>query len=324
MQPVFEIIADNQNITDKIKDRLLSIRITDEIKDQSDTLEISLDDREYKIELPKTGAELNISLGYEEIGISHIGLFIVDELSLSSPPATLIIRARAANFRESLKAQKTRSWDETTIGKILNEIASDNDLESKVSKEFKNIEIIHLDQTEESDLHLLTRLGKQYDAIAKPIENYLAFVTREDFKSATDKKIKDIQLKPENVEQWRATIAERGKYQSVSAFWHDLENAERVKIKIGDGKPEYILRHNYIDADQAGLAASAKLESINRGVATVNITMQGDPSISIKAKLVLNDFREGVNGDWEITRVNHDFSSSGYKSMISAERKPGK
>ena len=324
MIPIFEIKADNQDITDRMADRLLSISITDEIKNQADTIEISLDDRDSKIEMPRTGAELAVSLGYEKVGISHLGLYVVDEIGISGPPDTLTIRGRAANFRKSLKAQKTRSWDAGTLGDIISDIAKDNDLEKKIGDEFNEIEIPHLDQTEESDLHLLTRLGRQYDAVAKPVENCLVFLTREDFKSASQKPIKDVVLGRQDVERWNAIIAERGKYQSVAAFWHDIEKAERVKIKVGEGEPQYILRHNYPDLGQAEAAASAKLESINRGVASVNVTIQGDPKIGVKAKLRLHDFRDGADGDWEIIKVNHDYGSSGYQTNIAAERKPKK
>ena len=61
MRPIFTILADQQNVTDTIRDRLLSLRITDEAGTQSDTVEIQLDDRDAKIQWPRHGAELDIS-----------------------------------------------------------------------------------------------------------------------------------------------------------------------------------------------------------------------------------------------------------------------
>ena len=42
MKPSFRILADQKNITDTIRDRLLSLRITDEAGNQSDTVELQL------------------------------------------------------------------------------------------------------------------------------------------------------------------------------------------------------------------------------------------------------------------------------------------
>ena len=51
MQPDFRIIADAQDITEVIRDRLLSLRLTDESGTQSDALEIQLDDRDAVINM---------------------------------------------------------------------------------------------------------------------------------------------------------------------------------------------------------------------------------------------------------------------------------
>ncbi|SMG67144.1 [weak similarity to] Phage late control D [methanotrophic bacterial endosymbiont of Bathymodiolus sp.] len=41
MRPRFRILANQQDITDTIRDRLLSLRITDEAGNQSDTVELN-------------------------------------------------------------------------------------------------------------------------------------------------------------------------------------------------------------------------------------------------------------------------------------------
>ena len=78
MRPIFRILADQQDITDTIRDRLLSLRITDEAGNQSDTVELQLDDRDAKIQWPSHGAELEISLGAGENQLTRMGLYIVD------------------------------------------------------------------------------------------------------------------------------------------------------------------------------------------------------------------------------------------------------
>lgn len=58
MTPDFKVIAAGINITPQIRDRLLSLTIMDEAGLKSDSVEITLDDRDGLIELPIPGAPL--------------------------------------------------------------------------------------------------------------------------------------------------------------------------------------------------------------------------------------------------------------------------
>ncbi|SMG64540.1 Phage late control D, partial [methanotrophic bacterial endosymbiont of Bathymodiolus sp.] len=168
MTPDFRIHADSQDITERIQDRLLSLRVTDEAGIKSDTVELNLDDRDGLVIWPVHGAELEISLGYRETGLVRLGLYIVDEVEHSGPPNTLTIRAKASDMRQSLKAPQTRVWDNVTLADLVSSIASEHGLVPKISDSLASIGYTHLDQTEESDLHLLTRLGRENNAVTKP------------------------------------------------------------------------------------------------------------------------------------------------------------
>ena len=90
MQPDFKILADKQDITATIRDRLLSLRVTDEAGTKSDTVEIQLDDRDSKISWPRHGAELEVLLGYRSEGLVRMGHYVVDEIEHSGPPSALV------------------------------------------------------------------------------------------------------------------------------------------------------------------------------------------------------------------------------------------
>ena len=175
MRPAYRILADQRDITDAIRDRLLSLTLTDEAGYQSDAVSLRLDDREGRIELPRKGAKLEVELGYEERGLAQMGLYVVDEIELAGPPDTLTIQAKAVDMKSSLKQHKTRAWS-NTIQEIVSTIAQEHGLEPRVDSTLGAIRIPHIDQTEESDLHFITRLGQQYDAVGKPAEHYVLFV----------------------------------------------------------------------------------------------------------------------------------------------------
>lgn len=74
MKPVFRIVIDGHgDITDLVRDRLLSLSVSDEAGRQSDSAELRLDDRVSVIRLPPKGAEMTVSLGYEGGGETVTG-----------------------------------------------------------------------------------------------------------------------------------------------------------------------------------------------------------------------------------------------------------
>jgi phage protein D len=319
MTPVFRILADSQDITDRIRDRLLSLRVTDEAGIKSDTVEIKLDDRDALIAWPVRGAELEVSLGYQQTGVTRLGLYVVDEVEHSGPPNALAIRAKASDMRQSLKAPRTRVWDNVTLADMVTTIAGEHDLVPKISEPLAAVSYTHLDQTEESDLHLLTRLARENSAVTKPVAGNFIFATRGESKSISGKDLPTTQIVASQVQRHQMTQADRGKYAAVLTHWHDPMNAERVPVKVGQGKPIYTLRHTYLDSDQATRAAQAKLEALQRGTGTLSLTLIGTTELMAEAKLELKGIRDRVDGEWLIQRVEHQFDNQGFITRIEAE-----
>lgn len=118
MTPAFKVLAAGVNITPQIKDRLLGLVVSDQAGFKSDTVEITLDDRDNAIELPLPGAPLAVFMGYEETFLVPMGIYTADEVVAKGPPDTVTIRGKAANLGGSIKEQKTRAWDQKTIEEI--------------------------------------------------------------------------------------------------------------------------------------------------------------------------------------------------------------
>lgn len=317
--PIFKIVADSQDITDRIRDRLLSLRITDEAGTTSDTVEIQLDDRDSKIEWPTHGAELEVFLGFSHVEMVRMGLFTVDEVEHTGPPSTLTVRGKAADMRASIKASKTRSWDNVMLGDLVSRVAADNGLTAKVSEEFATQLISHLDQTNESDLHLLTRLARDNGAITKPVAGFLVFAPKGDTKSVSGLELPAIAIKHSAIQLHRMTQAERGKYKSVRAYWHDAENADQQTVVIGEGEPTYSLRHTYPNNDEATRAATSKLQTLTRGVATLSLTVIGNANLQAEGRITVSGLRDPIHGDWSITRIEHQLDTQGFISRIEVE-----
>lgn len=320
MIPDFAILADSQDITDTIRSRLLRLRITDEAGTRADTCEMTLDDRDNRIAWPRHGAILQISLGYQGRVLSLMGAYIVDEVAHNGPPNTMTIRAKAADMIASLKAPKTRAWEQQSLGQIVDHIAREHSLTPRVSEALDQIVMPHIDQTEESDLHFLTRLARQYDAVAKLSNGFLLFVVKGEAKSASGQPLTAIALNQAQILRHRLTQADRGKYVAVRTFWQDVTAAERIPVVTGEGEPIYTLRESFADATQAADAGRATLNTLQRGEATLSLTVVGNVSIQAEAPLSVNGLRDPIAGQWLIKRAEHQLDGSqGFITQLDAE-----
>src|SRR5471032_32343 len=104
MTPIFRIVANSADITSLINDRLLLLRTTDKPGMESDEFELRLDDRDGLVTLPKRGASIEIYLGYAETSLARLGRYVVDEIEVSGPPDTIVIRGKASDMRGTGKS----------------------------------------------------------------------------------------------------------------------------------------------------------------------------------------------------------------------------
>ncbi len=319
MTPDFLIKADNQDVTAIIRDRLIELRVTDVSGLTSDTVMIRLDDRAPVIELPRKGAKLEISLGYQGAGLDHKGLFVVDEIGLEGPPDTLVIRARAADLRKGLKERRTRSFDNIKIGDLVASIASAHGYLPKVSAELAAVTIAHIDQTTESDLELLTRLAEGRGAVAKVANGLLLFVLKAASKSSSGKDLPAVTKLRSDLTRWNVLLADRGTYPAVEARYQDIPAGAEKKILVGSGTPVYRLVPKYADAETAAAVAKSKLAVLARGVGTITGACSGDLALAAEGKLILSGVRSGVDGEWLLAQVTHVINGSGYRCEFQGE-----
>jgi len=319
MIPDFLIRADSQDVTAVIRDRFMELRVTDVSGVDSDTVEIRLDDRAPAIALPRTGAKLEVYLGYRETGLARMGLFTVDEITLEGPPDSLAIRARAADLRQGLKEPRTRSFDNIRIGDLVSTIAAAHGYTPQVAPDLAALSLVHLDQTEESDLNLLTRLAEDHGAVAKPMADALLFVPRGQAKSFSGKALPVVTKGRGDLSRWNVTLAERNKYLAVEARWRDLAAAADVTIVVGSGEPVFRIRNSYPDAATALAAAKAKLAAFERGAGTLSGGCRGDISLGAEGELHLAGIRPGVDGKWTLRQVVHVIGDGGYSCEFEGE-----
>lgn len=309
-----------RDITEAIQDRLISITVTDNSGEQADEVEIELDDRDYAIAEPRKGVELTIALGYVGEALFPIGRFVVDEVWPEGPPDVLKIKGKAADMRAGLKAAKTRAWRETTVQQIVSQIAGEHGLTPAVASGLSDQAIQHRDQSAESDLHFLTRLGRDYGAVAAPKDGRLVFAPPASGVSASGRPMAEIALDRKDLTDWKGVSADRDNYGSVKARYRLLDEARTAYAVAGSGDPARTLRTTYADEATAKAAAEAELARLGQATGGVELSMPGRPEIAAQSPIRLSGIRPSLCHRWIATTVTHrlDWSSGGFVTTVAA------
>lgn len=332
-RPVFRLTANQEDITQAVNDRLISLRITDKAGMDSDELVIALADHDDQqpIALPPAGAELKAWIGYNDAA-DEMGVFVVDALEISWPPNQLKITAKAAPLAESqsgqgstrlmLQTKKTRSWNAgKTLGEITKAIAGEHGLTPAVQDAIASVVLPHVDQTDESDMNLLTRLARDHDGVVKPAGGALVLTKRGSSQAAnaSGTPLPTVEIEPGMITSGRMRLSKRGNAGSVVAHWRDTDDAATYEVTVGEGEPVQRLGQAHPTEAAARAAAQAELRRGARGEQSLDITLPGDTALMAEGRLSLSGFREGADGEWLISEVVHKIDTSGYSCKVKAE-----
>ncbi|MEY2643653.1 MAG: hypothetical protein RLZZ611_302 [Cyanobacteriota bacterium] len=311
--PGFRIEANGGDITRLIADRLVSLRISEQAGQQSDSLEIALDDRDKRIPVPTNGTWLRVWLGYDKP--TYMGAFAIDEVELSMGPRSMVIRATASNTAPTLlKEQRTKSWHGVTLGQVVQQIAQQNNLTPVIKGSLASQQIKHEDQTNESDQAFLTRLAEKFRATIKPADGKLVVVPRGDKDNAGN-----ITIQQREVTSWRATLKNRGAYGAVKAKWLDRSvNKEKVYTagQTGGSLPTFEETQVFKTQAEAQKAADSRLQSLRAGEVRISLQLPGRPDVNAEGLVTLQSFRDLVDGTWNVKSISHDLGSGGYTTTI--------
>lgn len=325
--PKFIIKANGADISDKINSRLISLHYSDSAGFDSDSLEFVISDgiELSPVSMPKTGAEIELSLGYD-MRVVKMGRFIVDEVTREGWPETISVRARSASFdkgkngEKQLQTQRNKKHEKGTFKKLVEGIAKTNGLQASVSQSLSSIDLAAQHQIDESDLHFLIRIARRFDGIIKIADGKLMAVKKSENKTMSGSSLA-FSVSPGEVTSYRLTLAKREESGSVRAYWHEHKKAKRHAVTVGEGDPETSLKGLYTDKDAAESAAKSELARRGRQKETLELTLPGHPELAAEAKLTLSGFRSGMDGEWNITKVDHEISASnGYRVTLEAEK----
>jgi hypothetical protein len=320
-RPDYRIRLQGQTLSPELRARLISLRLTDRRGMEADQLDLTLSDHDGRLALPPRGAELQLAIGWHGEGLVERGTYIVDEVEHSGSPDQVSIRARSADMRGDLPGKRSRSWDELTLEQIIETIAGQHALEPIIGQSYRGALVEHIDQTEESDLHFLTRLAERFDAVATVKAKRLLFVAAGQALTASGLEIPTLTLTRRDGDQHRYTTTDRDSYSGVVAKWHDPNDAEPHDVIAGADDNPKRLRPTYANQADALAAAGGEWQRIQRGHAEFSMMLaEGDPRLMPETPVRLRGWKEEIDATpWIVTEVTHDLSDGGFTSSVQME-----
>ncbi|TBM25678.1 phage late control D family protein [Hafnia paralvei] len=346
--PAFSLMMEGKDITANIEKRLMSLTLTDNRGFEADQLDIELDDADGALALPRRGVVLVLSLGWKGQALTPKGRFVVDEIEHFGAPDKLTLRARSADFRDTLNIQREASYHDKTLGDIVKTIAKRNKLNVAMDSALEKVKIPHVDQTNESDGSFLTRLAKQEGAMASVKGGKLLFIRQGQSRTASGKPIPAVTIMRGDGDQHRFGLADRGAYTGVTASWLNtrepkkkeqvaVKRKRKPKSKAKPKEPEakqgdylmgtegnvLVLGHTYANKGNAERAAKAAWQKLQRGVATFSIQLaRGRAELYPEMPVKVQGFKAEIDAaDWLLTTVTHSLSGGGYTTALELEVK---
>lgn len=320
--PAWRVTLDGTDLTERFRPRLLELSLDESRGDDADQLDLVIHDHDGRMDIPHRGALLRVAIGWEGQGLVDHGTFQVDETEHSGAPDTISVRARSADLTRPMRTRAERSWHDTTLGAVLQDIAKRHGLKAKIDPALAGRKVSHLDQTGESDVHLITRLSKRHDAVATVKAGCLLFVPIGSGKTTSGLTLPSVTIRRQDGDQHRYSIAERDSYTGVRAYWSDKKGATQKDVLVGSDENARRLPATYHTEAEAKEQAEAAHKRIQRGAATLSYSLAlGRPDVYPEQRLRIQGIKPQIDDtEWLIVKTRHRITgTSGFTTQLEME-----
>lgn len=325
MIPNYRILADDKDVTESIRGQAFQLRVTDKEGVEADEVELTVTDPGGRVVLPRRGVVIRPAMGWLGKPLVEKGSFTVDEVEHSGPPDQVRIKGRGSSMTSKLAEAREASYHEKTVGEILQAIAARHDLKPAIDGQLAGIKIPHIDQTRESDMHFVTRLALDLDAIGTIKDGRLVFVPAGAGTGATGQKLPTATITRTAKIRHSFTVKDRDAgATSAKAQFRDLAGAETKNAEVSGGTgadgQTLTLKRVYPTEEEATVAAIMALKAANRKHAEISLELAvGRPELIAGQPLTLEGWRPEIDGiEWTIEEVAHSLTDQALTTSIKA------
>lgn len=296
--------------------RALSGQIVESDGERADELDLQISNYDGMLKKPRRDETVTVEVGWKETGVVKVGEYVVAETVKTGPRAEFHLAAHSADLKKTLKGQKTRSWKKPRkLGDVLRDVARDNGLEPAIDHDLAEIPIEKIiAQTGESDMHLVTRLARQYDALAKFASGRLVFVKRGAGTTASGAPAGSVTVTPNDCEGFSFVDRDRPARRKVKNIYYDRSNAKRNEVTSDKGlassdAPDYVHPQIYGTQIEADKHANARKGDFDRAGRAFHATLgQGRVGVAPGGVVTTKGFHDDDDREWVVKRRVFGFS----------------
>lgn len=328
MTPFVEISLGG-NVLSGFQKRALSGQIVEYDGEHADELHIAVSNYDGRLKKPRPDEKVTVRVGWRETGAVKVGEFVITEIVKNGPRAEFQITGHSADLKKTLKEQKTRSWKKgKKLKDVLDDVAKDNQLEAAVDQELGAIEIEKIvAQTGESDMHLVTRLARQFNALAKFQNGKLVFVKKGAGKTASGQDAGSETITPNDCVGFSFSQGARNERGKGKAVHYDRDKASRTTEESqggmqSDGVPDYVAPQIYGTQVEAKWVALSRKQKFDRETRKFNCTRApGQVGLAPGGVVATQGFGDDDDRQWTVKRRLFGFSADGLVVRMDCEPK---
>ncbi len=317
MKPAYKLQVDGQDVN-LSGGQLLNLSLTDNKAFDADQLSVNIADAGNILNLPKHGAKVQLWLGWEVNGVPQLtykGSFVVDQSGYAINPRELSFTANSANFRAGLATVNSKSYHHKTIGEITATIAKKHQLSLQIPAAAEAIAIEHIDQSNESDGHFLTRLARQHDALLNIKNDTLLWLPNAKGRTATGKTLPTLTFSAADCTAASYSESDRdSEYTGVKARWHNPDTGLNVCELAGNGDNPQRLKRRYPSQNEALRAATAEWQKLQRSKQALSLSLtKGRPEWITESPVKVTGIKPTIDTlTWTTVKVTHQLDTKGY------------
>lgn len=330
-EPNFSISAEGSDITDEIRENLINLQLTDYGGGQKKSDQVSISIVSEHLDLPKRGAKIEVGLGFGQELVDK-GTYVVDAVHSGGTGQRIIqIVARAfsksnAYGHSTVQSQRLRSFDNISLGDLLNTVATEHGLTPRVPSELANKMLVHVDQIHESDMNMVTRLASAAGAVSKISHDYWILTPREAITTISGGDLKKYTVRRDMTTTWEyhsnsnhPDSSSGGSGTQVISYY-DLGTGTNKSITIGSGEP--VMHYDQPTLADAQELASAFSTTSKKKLVGMSVTMPAELEImdlTAQCLITTEGFGTVEDRDWHISKLDFSLTPQGLSVNMELE-----
>ena len=321
-QAIFSIQVGGLNVTANFSPFLISMSVTDNVGTDSDTANITLDNKDGQLIIPANGDPCVISLGWAGGGVREIFRGRIDKVRShgSTSGRTLTITAKGLPTKEKAKEPQKRHMDNMTVEDALKKAGdyagmTSYNIDPKVGSQM----VEYLEMKDESFIHFGERLAREYGGNFRVKDTEVEMSARDGTYTASVTATWGVNLHTWDIEPKIG----RMEYGKTKARHYDRKEAkwkEEVEETVHDAVAEHVARYHQADGDKAKAKVNSDRATSERDAGGGSVKIEGNNAAIPDGLLILVGTRGGVDGSYRIETVTHNLNSSGWTTSLALKQ----